>query len=170
MDDAAMDDVGLSLRLRGGMKICCRWGRGYRTCDKFCKVGKELAKEEGVADTFIRQRVNELRAAHEAEKVAARKARVEAARMAKKGGDVAEQPAKKAKMIEENAELTDVKLTQQNADQEEKDDGSESDDDEPLNARIVQNSKKWSPKRSWIVEVDEHLSHIRAASSDIVHN
>ena len=51
-------------------------------------------------------------AAHEAEKVAARKARVEAARMAKKAGDVAEQPAKKAKMIEEDAELMDVKLTQ----------------------------------------------------------
>ena len=33
-------------------------------------------------------------------------------RMAKKAGDVAEQPAKKAKMIEEDAELMDVKLTQ----------------------------------------------------------
>ena len=51
-------------------------------CDDICKVAKQLVKE-GAGSTFIWQKVEELRAAHEAEKVVARKARVEAARMAK---------------------------------------------------------------------------------------
>ena len=51
-------------------------------CDDICKVAKQLVKE-GVNRDLIWQKVEELRAAHEAEKVIARKARVEAARMAK---------------------------------------------------------------------------------------